>query len=271
MKNPQSYYSDTGSKARVWRDMISQDILKCGFGVDRLSRLSQIERQHFWFVGRRALINRPLTNHLEDNHQLILDLGCGTGLMVEILMSQGYNVVGLDLRPEGLYATRQALPRSWLLQAEAIRLPLKENVFDTVMLLDVLEHVDDQALLAEVQRILRPGGLVVITVPAMPWLWSYRDDAAGHLRRYTRQQLSRTLTNARLQVQETRYYQCLLFPHFVVTRLLGRRGPGLCDLEERPLPFFNAVMTWINRLEAKLSSMICWPGGSSIVAVCRKI
>jgi len=85
-------------------------------------------------------------------------VGCGTGLMAEILMHRGHHVVGLDLGPEGLYITHKALPQSWLLQAEATRLPLKENAFDAVMLLDILEHVDDRILLAEARRVLRPGG-----------------------------------------------------------------------------------------------------------------
>ena len=240
------------------------------FSVDRLSRLAQLERWHFWFVGRRLLIDRLLNRYLDDKAQLVLDLGCGTGLMLEILMRQGHRAVGLDLRPEGLYATRQALPRSRLLQAKATQLPLKENVFGTVMLLDVFEHVDDRVVLAEVQRVLRPGGWAVITVPAMPWLWSHRDEGAGHLRRYTRQQLLGLVNSARFQVQEMRYYQCLLFPLVVISRLFGRNGPGIRDFEERPFPILNSVMSWVNRLEVRLSDVISWPWGSSLVVICRK-
>ena len=191
--------------------------------------------------------------------------------MTEILMRKGHCVVGLDLRPEGLYATRRALPRAWLIQAEFLRLPLTENVFDVVMLLDVLEHVNDEALLIDIQRILLPGGLAVITVPASPRLWSYRDEAAGHLRRYTRRQLMGRLTDARLHVEEMRYYQFSLFPLVAVTRLFGRRSPRLRDLEEEPSRVLNKVMTLINRLEVRLSDFIPWPWGSSLVAICRKI
>jgi ubiquinone/menaquinone biosynthesis C-methylase UbiE len=190
--------------------------------------------------------------------------------MTEILMRQGHRIIGLDLQLEGLQATHQALSRSWLLQAEATHLPIKENAFDVVMLLDVLEHVEDRIVLADVQRILRPGGFAVITVPAMPWLWSYRDKGAGHLRRYTRRKIVRILTNERLQVEELRYYQCLLFPFVIVTRLLGRRGSKSRDFEDNPSPILNMVMTWINELEVKLGEFIFWPWGSSLVIVCRK-
>lgn len=240
------------------------------FKIDRLSRLSQIELRHFWFVGRRVLLDQLLNRFLGNKAQQVLDLGCGTGLMVDILMRQGHHVVGLDLRPEGLSAIHKALPQSWLLQAEATRLPLKENTFDAVMLLDVLEHVDDRLLLAEVRRVLRPGGVAVITVPAMPWLWSYRDEAAGHLRRYTRRQLTGLLDGAQFQLLKISYYQCLLFPLVLVTRLSGRKGPGMRDLEDLPFPALNTVMTWINKLEVRLSDIISWPWGSSLVAVCRR-
>lgn len=241
------------------------------FSVERLSRLARLERGHFWFVGRRELVKRLLRKYLGKKGRLVLDLGCGTGLMLEILIRQGHRVVGLDRLRQGLYATRQALPVSWLLQAEATQLPFQENVFDTVLLLDVLEHADDRALLAEIQRVLQAGGWAVIAVPAMPWLWSYRDAAAGHLRRYTRQQLLRVLTDAQLQVQETHYYQCLLFPLLVLSRLFGRRSPRLRDFEEQPPRILNAVMTWMNRLETRLSDTIPWPWGSSLVVICRKM
>lgn len=240
------------------------------FSLDRLSRLSNIERRHFWFVGRRALIDRLLKRYLGDKEQLILDLGCGTGLMLEILMQRGHHVMGLDRRPEGLHAVNRLLPQSWLLQAEATRLPLIENAFDAVMLLDVLEHVDDRDLLAEVHRVLRPDGLALITVPAIPWLWSYRDKDAGHLRRYTRRQLTSLLTGANFQVLEICYYQFLLFPIVLLTRLFGRRGPGWRDFEDLPFPVLNTVMSWINILEAKIGNIIQWPWGSSLVVVCRR-
>lgn len=242
----------------------------CRFGSDRLAWLSEVETWHFWFVGRRALIDRLLNRYLRDKTQPILDLGCGTGLLSRVMMARGYRMLGLDLRPEGLSVAHKALPQLWLVQAEATRPPLRQNVLGAVMLLDVLEHVDDQIALAEVKRVLLPGGRAVITVPAMPWLWSNRDERAGHLRRYSRKQLSRALADAGLQVEELRYYQCLLFPLVVITRLFGRRGQGACELEERPLPIFNRAMMWITKLEVRLSDIIPWPWGSSLVVIARK-
>jgi ubiquinone/menaquinone biosynthesis C-methylase UbiE/uncharacterized protein YbaR (Trm112 family) len=247
-----------------------REATKSPFSYDRLLRLAQIERQHFWFVGRRTLIQRLLEKHLNRKGQLILDLGCGTGSMLELLTRRDQRVVGLDLRPEGLHKMRRKLPEAWLLQAEATNLPLMDGAFDAVLALDILEHVDDQRLLAEIQRVLRPGGLAIIAVPAMSWLWSYRDEAAGHLRRYTQRRLISVLDGAQLRVQELRYYQFVLFPLVMAARLFGRRDPKLRDLEERPPSALNAVMTWINELEARLSDVLPWPWGSSLFVVCRK-
>jgi SAM-dependent methyltransferase len=200
----------------------------------------------------------------------VLDLGCGTGASVGRLARCGYRAIGLDLRPEGLAATRRAFTDAALVRAGASPLPFDAGVFDAAVLLDVLEHVDDTAVLAEVHRVLRPGAAAVITVPALPWLWSHRDEAAGHRRRYTRPGLVRALRQAGFAAVETRYYQCLLLPLAILTRRLGRRGPRLRDLEDRPPAALNAVLAGVNLLEAKLGRFIRWPWGSTLVAVGRK-
>jgi ubiquinone/menaquinone biosynthesis C-methylase UbiE len=216
------------------------------------------------------LLDHLFDKYLNLNGELVLDIGCGTGLMVERLSLRGHQVLGLDVRPEGLQATRLKSPQSLLLQAEATSLPVSANSFNAIILLDVLEHVDDQKLLAEVERALQPGGIAFLTVPAMPWLWSYRDEAAGHMRRYTRNRLATVLSKARLRVKEMRYYQFLLFPLVASSRLLGRTSPRMRDFEDNPLPAFNLPLAWINKTEAKLSRYISWPWGSSLVAVCQK-
>ena len=240
-----------------------------GFSAARLARLAEIERWHFWFAGRRALVHRLLRKYLSAP-KTVLDIGCGTGCMLDELAQQGYRMAGLDLRPEGLHATHRRLPQIILFQAQAGCLPLAENSFDGVILLDVMEHADDVSILREAGNILKPGGIAVLTVPALPWLWSYRDRAAGHLRRYTRKDLRRLLLNSGFEIQEIHYYQCLLLPVVVLTRLLGRHDPALRDMEEQPLPLLNTLLLWINRFEVSLGRVVPWPWGSTLVAVCKK-
>lgn len=190
--------------------------------------------------------------------------------MVENLTLQGHNLIGLDRRPEGLRTIHQKLPRTPLLQGDAASLPMKVNSCDAVMMLDVLEHVNDRAALAEAYRVVTSGGLVLIMVPALPWLWSFRDYSAGHLRRYGRRAFARLLTDSRFTVLHMTSYQFFLSPLLMITRLLGRHGPALRDFEERPGTFTNAVLKWVTQMELKLGSFITWPWGSSLLAVCQK-
>jgi SAM-dependent methyltransferase len=200
----------------------------------------------------------------------ILDLGCGTATLLSEIDARGRSLVGLDLLAEGLIGARRQPSRLLLVQADARRLPVRGGSFDAVTCIDVLEHVDESQLLGEARDALRPGGVAIFTVPAAPWLWSARDERAGHLRRYTRRSLCAALEAAGFSVLETRYYQFLLFPVFVLTRLLGRRASRPIDLEEAPAKPLNAVLGAINRAEVRLSSWICWPWGSSLVAAGRR-
>lgn len=235
------------------------------FTQERLARLAEIERWHFWFVGRRVLVNRLLDRYQVSSGQGVLDLGCGTGFTLQTLQQRGCRAFGLDMRPEGL-----ASLRGTVVQGDATRLPFDSDSFDAVLMQDVVEHVDDGALLAEVRRCLRPGGIAIMTVPALPGLWSYRDEAAGHLRRYTRSSLTERINAAQMRVQEMVYYQFLLLPLVVISRVFGRRGPALRDAEDQPHRIVNSLFRRVNTIEARLGATVRWPLGSSIAAVCRK-
>jgi SAM-dependent methyltransferase len=240
-----------------------------GFDGSRLAAIRELEAWHFWFVGRRELVRGLLARHLGPAPQALLDVGCGTGHLADELLAAGHRVTALDRLPEALGAARTRAGGLGLVRADAGRLPLRAGAFDAVTLLDVLEHVDDAATLAELRRVLRPGGLLVLTVPAAPWLWSHRDDAAGHRRRYTRRSLSAALAAGGFEPLELGPYQCALFPVVAASRLLGRRGPRLRDAEERPPAFVNAALSWVNRREVALG-LGRLPFGSSLAAACRR-
>lgn len=241
------------------------------FGTDRLDMIAALERTHFWFVGRRLLV-RTLLAHLGlGAGSTVLDVGCGTGSLASQLAASGCRVLALDPQPDAF--SRHSGPRPAALQfarADAEHLPVADNSFQAAIALDVLEHTDDERAIAEIVRVLQPGGAVVITVPALPWLWSRRDVNAGHQRRYTRRRLEQLLARAGLDVVEVRFYQCLLLPVFVVTRLAARRSSRPLGAEERPADWLNRVGLWINRFEVRTGDVIAWPVGSSLAAVGRK-
>lgn len=240
------------------------------FSQDRLALLAAIEDRHFWFVGRRALIGRLLAGRLDAPGGPVLDVGCGAGATARRLAAEGRCVVAIDRRPEGLHAPRDGAAPLAAIQADATALPVRDGVAGAVLLLDVLEHEDDRRVLAEAVRVLQPGGLALVAVPAAPWLWSVRDEGAGHLRRYDQRGLRGLLGESGFQIEDLRYYQCLLFPLVAISRLLGRRGPRLRDAEDHPPAWLNALFGLVNRFEIAVGDVIRWPFGSSMIAVGRR-
>ena len=235
------------------------------FTPERLQRLLDMNQRHFWFAGRRMLVDRLLRQYRKGDR--VLDLGTGAGESAERLGRAGLKVTAVDFLPHGLVRLRSAGAKVALVQSSAEALPLSANTFDAVLLLDVIEHLDDRAVLSEVHRILRPGGAVFITVPAFAWLWSYRDDAAGHRRRYSQRGLAQVIAHAGFRVEHLSYYQCLLFPLAIVARYAGRKNPAIRDIEDMPPAWINGLFTVINKVEVSLGRFVKWPWGSSLAAV----
>ena len=174
---------------------------------------------HWWYRARRALVADLLAGRLAPGARVI-DVGCGTGDNLPALeAAAGRTVVGVELSP---YAIRRA-PRSAdgavrVGVSRAEQLPFSAGCADLVTSMDVIEHLDDDAALAEYHRVLRPGGLVLLTVPAYRWLWSAHDDWAAHLRRYTRPMLLDAVERAGFRPLRTTYFNSFLVPPAAVMR-----------------------------------------------------
>lgn len=240
------------------------------FEAERLEIIAALEQSHFWFVARRALVERLLKRSWPSPVSLIVDVGCGTGALAVALSKRDTAVLALDLRPEGLRRVRHAGGPIRVAIARSERLPVASAVADAALALDVLEHADDVTSLGEIARVLKPGGVVVITVPALPWLWSARDDEAGHRRRYTRRSLLSLVRGAGLEPLDVRFYQCLLLPVLIATRAAGRLWSTTQRIEERPLGWINRLCLAISRFEVAMGDYVPWPAGSSLAAVARK-
>ncbi len=240
------------------------------FTPERLERLHEMEPLHFWFAARRVIVDRLLATETATGPKDVFDIGCGTGWLVERLAAAGHRMTAVDYRPEAIAAIRERCPGARGIVADAARIPLADGSADVIVLLDVLEHTDDSAALAEVHRLLRPGGLVLIGVPAFPWLWSFRDEDAGHVRRYTRKSLRKVLKSQGLTPTEVRYFQFLLFPIVVVSRWIGRRSARIRDVEDRPPRVVNWLLERVSVADAMVGTRVHWPFGSSLVAVCRR-
>ena len=233
-------------------------------------RLAPLEQQHFWFAGRDRLVRKLLDHHAAP--EPVLDLGCGTGRFATSLAAEGRRVLAVDPAPDVLLA-----PAGATVVGSAERVPLADGSVGTVMVRDVIEHLDDVAALAECHRVLRPGGLLLVLVPAWPSLWSARDERAGHLRRYTRRTLRRVVEGAGFDVVTLRGYQLTLLPAVAAARWYAARRPtpdaaASLHREEHPPGPLNTVLGWVNRAEA---GMATWPvaippTGTSLVLVGRR-
>jgi len=227
------------------------------------------DRRHWWFRGRLAVLLATLRRVLPPGRLQLLELGCGTGNVLASLAEFGV-AVGMEAHPELATAARAAG-----LDVRPGRLPedlvVEPGWADAVLLLDVLEHLDDDvAALVTACRAVRPGGLLVITVPAYRWLWSGHDVALGHRRRYTGRELARVVRRAGLSVVHASYFNTLLFPAVVLTRGWKRlRGDQRHDLR-RPSPVVNRWLERVFALERHLVPRVSLPFGASLLVVARR-
>jgi SAM-dependent methyltransferase len=234
-----------------------------------------VEMRHWWFRGRR----RVLMDLLKDvagsrsGSIRILDYGCGTGGNTPSYASLG-SVVGIE--PDGA-AIRLAGRRAGARYARAsgTQLPFRAGVFDTVVASDVLEHIDDDlAAVSEIARVLTPGGAVVFSVPAHPWLFSEHDAALHHFRRYTKAGLRGVLERGGLKIRRLTYWNTALFPAVALHRLLGRRRPGGIPPRSDTRPTFrpvNEALAGLLRLEAAILHHASLPWGVSLVGVAARL
>lgn len=227
------------------------------------------DQHHWWFRGRRAALVSVLRTVLPRRRLKLVEIGCGSGSLLPAAAEFG-DVLGVDASEGFLAAARQ---RGFTVLAGALpdQLPLPAGVFDGVFLFDVLEHLeDDRAALSAAGRILKPGGVLVCTVPAYQWLWSAHDEALGHRRRYTVGGLMQIARDVGLQPLRMTYFNTLLALPIVGIRLLKRwRGRAGHDLR-RPSAPLNALLAWVFSLEAGLLRCANLPFGVSVLLIARR-
>lgn len=234
----------------------------------------ELEDEHWWFQGRRAviwaLLSRagiaPTTSGLR-----LLDAGCGTGRNLLEFSSLG-EAFGVDPAPEAIeFCHRRGLERAQPGRAES--LPFEDHVFDLLLATDVLEHVpDDRVALRELHRVSAPGAMLLATVPAYMWLWSRHDEEYHHFRRYTWPRLAAALADTGWEPVHFSYFNSLLLAPVAAVRLLGRRHAEVDarpDLRLTPRRL-NRSLRAVLALEARaIRRGVRLPAGVSIGAVCR--
>lgn len=239
------------------------------------------EDRHWWFASRtRALMTLMDAVTPPGGDASILDVGCGAGNMIHHLSRYG-RVYGVEIDPRPVAVANE---RGYnVRQGDAVKgIPFEDASFDLVTTLDTIEHnEEDMAILRECCRVLRPGGYVVVTVPAFMWLWSHNDVINAHVRRYTAGELKEKLEEAGFEIHRVTYNNTLIFP-LAAPLIMLRRGnePELAShhfdedeyqVEMEPAsPPVNAVLKLVGCIEAGLLKWFNLPFGTSIIAVGRR-
>ena len=235
-------------------------------------QMSQLEEVHWWFVGRRAILDALIKRLALPNHATILEAGCGTGGNLAMLNHYGkvsgieYDTIARELSVRRQIGTIVAgcLPNI---------LPFREQQFDMVALFDVLEHLkEDIASLKALRSRLKSNGWLILTVPANPWMWSDHDVVHHHKRRYTLRHLCRVVKTAGYQITYVSYFNFLLFPLIAAIRI-SQKWQG--KQEERsdltlPSKFLNSVLTLIFSSEKyAVANRVSIPFGVSLILIAR--
>lgn len=240
--------------------------------------LSEVEDFHWWFEGRRALLTKVFKKYLKRNKDIkILDVGCGTGGNMKFLSTFG-RVYGVDnLKVAVDFSKKRGFKDSKV--ADAYNLPFKDESFELVTFLDVLEHIkDDKKALEEAKRVLKPGGLIVITVPALPLIYSEFDKMQGHQKRYLYQDLAilaKRLDLTKLYMNYFNFFFSIpiasirIASRFKIFNRLGRYDSRI-NYDISKVGIFNDLLLGIFKIEIALSNLLKYPFGISLIGVFRK-
>lgn len=234
--------------------------------------MASLEENHWWFAARRAIVENIIRQLRLPSDAKILDAGCGTGGNLSMLGRYG-QVQGMELDEHARQMANAKGIAQVLPGTLPDKVPYQPEQFDLIALLDVLEHIeDDLGTLDTLGALLKPGGCLLISVPAFPFLWSAHDEVHYHKRRYVLDELENKLKKSGLQVTYASYFNTVLFPLISAARLLGKLLPGRRDNGDLVMPssFVNRLLFAIFASERFLLGRWSLPFGVSAMAIARK-
>ena len=231
----------------------------------------RVEETHWWYGALHRLIFQALDAELPEwCKKNILDVGCGTGAILEQLGNPGKNV-GIDLAPEAISFCRERGLNN-VRQGDICALPFADASFDAVICSSVLYHQwvrDVEGAAREMHRVLRPSGVLLINVPAFPFLHSAHDEAVMTARRFRKWEIRQLLQKQNFEIRRLTYWTTFLFPLAVVARTLGGSKMGR-DFDTEEASFPQRMFSKIMALERNLLRKISLPFGVALLAVARK-
>lgn len=227
------------------------------------------EEKHWWHISKRNVVARMLDAFLRNEKPQILDIGCGAGKTMDMLSRFG-TIWGLDKSKTALSFCKRRGGFKHLILGEAADTRFQDNFFDVITMLDVLEHTEENATLREIKRILKPGGIMIITVPAYQWLWSAWDKILKHKKRYTERDLKAVVEKYGFTVMRSSYmYSFLVLPIFIFRKLKSHKKSYESDFLTNPPPV-NFLFAILSNIERYFVVRGWIPFGTSLIFVCKK-
>ncbi len=240
--------------------------------TDEYLKLAEVEDQMWYFRALHAHVRRELAEMKRD--AAVLDAGCGTGGLILRLREAepAWKFAGVDFMPIACeLAQKRCGPDVDIRVGSVTELPFADASFDALVSADVVCQVENpETAAAEFFRVLRPGGVVVLNVPAYMWMWSYHDDACHTKHRYTRPEIDALLAGAGFAARRTTHWNALPFPAVWAKRKLFRRSTDTSDVKEYP-KILDAGFGGLMAIEqAWLRAGGRWAWGTSVFATARK-
>ena len=230
--------------------------------------LRDLQDRHWWFVGRRKIIASLIRRFVTlPQRPRILEAGCGYGGNLTMLGHFG-DLYAFEFEDDARSFASTILQRPVAPGFLPDRVGFDNEKFDLIAILDVLEHIDDDVgSLRALGKRLDGEGSLLITVPALPWLWSEHDEIHHHKRRYTKASLRKALGEAGFSTVNVGYFNTLLFPLALVQRLASRLSGGRHAADNMPHRLLNNLLETVFSIESRLVGRIGLPIGLSLYAV----
>ncbi len=242
------------------------------FHVSAFAQLAAAEANHWWFRSRNRVLLWAIAANIKE-FWAFLEIGCGTGFVLAGVRSAYPNaqLFGAEYFEEGLRFAQERIPSAVFRQLDATELA-EVATYDVIGAFDVIEHIEqDEKVLTNLARALKPQGALVITVPQHRWMWSIVDEHACHVRRYIRAELVEKVKRAGLQVEYVTSFVSILLPLMWLSRLRARPGTNDPMREFRLSGWLNWALEVVMRVELSLLKMgVRFPVGGSLLLIAKK-
>lgn len=238
-------------------------------------KMAEQESSYWWYVGRINIVKSQLKRirpELPKKKLRILNIGSGTGGTIPMLQEFG-EVYNVDVSAQALKVLKEKGIKN-LYKVKGIKLPFKDNFFDVVIALDVLEHIeDDLGALREWSRVMVDSARIIITVPAYQWLWSEHDESLHHFRRHTASGLHRLVNQANIKVRKRSYMITFTFPLVVGYRFMSavfkiKKDQSTTSHVKVP-KVINSLFINLLKLESVILNKVSLPFGTSVLLIGR--